>query len=127
VDEDGRIFQLVGWRVWASTYLHVVFTTHLLSRFMNPFSVWETKRRSASQRISCLLRNPEGLCHIYKSPHWPCPQTDESILYPAATTSLERGQDWPRSKEVVVQKIWPVPETVFCVLLMMSVFDTRNT
>jgi hypothetical protein len=61
-------FQLVGWRVWRFTYPHAVFTTYQLTSFMNPFSYWETKRRSASEIIVCLLRNSEGPCRVYKSP-----------------------------------------------------------
>jgi len=31
-------------------------------------------------------------------------------------TKLQRGQAWPRWREVVEQKIWPVPEAVVKVL-----------
>jgi len=34
-----------------------------------------------------------------------------SLRYCAAT-SLQRGQTWPRWREVAAQKIWPVPEAV---------------
>ena len=33
-----------------------------------------------------------------------------------AATSLQRGQTWPRWREVATQKIWPVPEAVVTVL-----------
>jgi len=33
-----------------------------------------------------------------------------------AATSLQRGQAWPRWREVGAQKIWPVPEAVVTVL-----------
>jgi len=38
-----------------------------------------------------------------------------SLRY-CATTSLQRGQAWPRWREVVAQKIWPVLEVVVTVL-----------
>jgi hypothetical protein len=38
-----------------------------------------------------------------------------SLRYCAAT-SLQRGQAWPRWREVAAQKIWPVPEAVVTVL-----------
>jgi len=38
-----------------------------------------------------------------------------SLRYCAAT-SLQRGQDWPRWREVAAQKIWPVQEAVVTVL-----------
>ena len=37
-----------------------------------------------------------------------------SLRYCAAT-SLQRGQPWPRWREVAAQKIWPVPEAVVTV------------
>jgi len=33
-----------------------------------------------------------------------------------AATSLQRGQAWPRWREVAAQKLWPVPEAVVTVL-----------
>jgi len=38
-----------------------------------------------------------------------------SLRYSAATF-LQRGQAWPRWREVAAQKIWPVPEAVVTVL-----------
>ena len=38
-----------------------------------------------------------------------------SLRYCTAT-SLQRGQAWPRWREVAAQKIWPVPEAVVTVL-----------
>ena len=37
-------------------------------------------------------------------------------LWYLETTSLQRGQAWPRWREVAAQKIWPVPEAVVTVL-----------
>jgi len=42
-----------------------------------------------------------------------------SLRYSAAT-SLQRGQAWPRWREVAVQKIWPVPEAVVTVLCTLD-------
>jgi len=36
--------------------------------------------------------------------------------YFCAANFLQRGQAWPRWRELAAQKIWPVPETVFTVV-----------